>query len=204
MVPRLAIASSRLMPMPLSRDGHRGSGGVRIDADREFRVLREQLRLRDRSETQPVAGIGGVGDQLTQEDLPVAVERVDHELQELTHFGLEAVGLARARAGGALEGFFSHGSLKSCGLPGKGLARISDLGNPRAIFKRRVCRGALLGRPQPARLRSLGVREQECGRPAQQGRDEGGGAGECLRDRPGRQVATGAQDIVQFIPQLQK
>ena len=40
-------------------------------------------------EAQLVVGVGGVGDQLTQEDLPVAVQRMDHELHQLTDLGLE-------------------------------------------------------------------------------------------------------------------
>jgi hypothetical protein len=95
------------------RDGARG--GVGIDADAEFGVLAQKLAVRDGREAHPVAGIGGVGDQLPQEDLAVAVERVDHELQQLTHLGLEAVGLAGSGGGGGLLGFFGHDALHSRG-----------------------------------------------------------------------------------------
>ncbi len=63
---------------------------------------REQRGVGDGREAQPVAGIRGIGDQLAQEDLPVAVQGVDHELQQLTHLGLKAVRLplrCRRRAG---------------------------------------------------------------------------------------------------------
>ena len=36
-----------------------------------------------------VEGVGGVGDELAQEDLRMRVEGVDDELQQLTDFGLE-------------------------------------------------------------------------------------------------------------------
>ena len=43
-----------------------------------------------RLEAQLVAGVGGVRDQLAQEDLLVAVQGVDHQVQQLLDFGLEA------------------------------------------------------------------------------------------------------------------
>jgi len=57
---------------------------------RELGVAGQQLRLAERLEPQLVVRIGGVRDQLTQEDFPVAVQRMDHELQQLTDFGLKA------------------------------------------------------------------------------------------------------------------
>ena len=47
--------------------------------------------MRDGFETQLVGGIGSVGDQLAQEDLAIAVERMNHEVKQLLHLGLEAV-----------------------------------------------------------------------------------------------------------------
>src|SRR3546814_7861782 len=46
----------------------------------------------DRLEAQLVAGVGGVGDQLAQEDLLVRVQRVRHQVQDLGDFGLEGAG----------------------------------------------------------------------------------------------------------------
>ena len=112
MVPRLAITSSRVMPMPLSVM-------VTVPAARRRRRCGSRARgprpaaraVRERREAQPVAGIRGVGDQLAQEDLPVAVERVDHELEELAHLGLEAVGFAAAaRFSGVARVSSCHGS----------------------------------------------------------------------------------------------
>ena len=34
-------------------------------------------------------GVGGVGDQLTQEDVAVGIDRVHHEVEEARNFGLE-------------------------------------------------------------------------------------------------------------------
>src|SRR5690606_32199470 len=60
----------------------------------KLRLLREELRLRERLEAQLVGGVRRVGDQLAQEDLLVAVQRMDHEVQELPHLGLESQGLS--------------------------------------------------------------------------------------------------------------
>ena len=92
-VPRCEIASSRLMPMPLSRMLQGALGLVRLDPDGEVGVAGQQFRLAQRLEAQLVVGVGGVGDQLAQEDFAVAVQRMDHELQQLTHLGLETQGL---------------------------------------------------------------------------------------------------------------
>ena len=43
--------------------------------------------------TQLVAGVRGVGDQLTHENLFVGVQRVGDEVQQLGYFGLEGQGL---------------------------------------------------------------------------------------------------------------
>src|SRR5688572_5198303 len=73
-------------------DAERALVLVRLDPHGELGVAGHQVGLRQRLETQLVVGVGGVGYQLTQEDLPVAVQRMDHELQQLTDFGLEAEG----------------------------------------------------------------------------------------------------------------
>jgi hypothetical protein len=57
----------------------------------------EQAGVVQGLEAQLVAGVGGVGNQLAQEDLAVAVEGVDHQLKQLLHFGLEAEGLLAGR-----------------------------------------------------------------------------------------------------------
>src|SRR5205814_10617160 len=72
-------------------DGERAGAWVGIDADGELAIFRMQRAVCDRCEAQPIAGVGGIGEELPQEDLPVAVEGVDHELQQLAHLGLEAV-----------------------------------------------------------------------------------------------------------------
>ena len=75
--------------MPLSRMVSVFFVGVRLDPDGELGVAGHQLGFAQRLEAQLVVGIGGVRDQLAQEDFPVAVQRMDHELQQLTDFGLE-------------------------------------------------------------------------------------------------------------------
>ncbi len=82
-------------PHAIVAHAERAGRGVEVDPDGEFRLIGQQLRGTEGQEAQPVVGIGGIGNQLAQEDLPVAVEGMDHQLQELAHFGLEAVRLAR-------------------------------------------------------------------------------------------------------------
>ena len=86
-------------------DGERARLAVVVDADLQVGVALEERRVGERLEAQLVAGVGGVGDELAQEDLAVRVQRVDHQVQELLHLGLEAAGLALAALGGA----FGHG-----------------------------------------------------------------------------------------------
>ena len=52
-------------------------------------VVFEQRRVGDRLEPQLVAGVRGVRDELAQEDLLVAVERMDHQVEELLDLRLE-------------------------------------------------------------------------------------------------------------------
>ena len=70
---------------------------VRAALSKLTRILRlgvvlEQRRVGQRLEAQLVAGVGGVRDQLAQEDLLVAVQGVDHQVQQLLDLGLEAEG----------------------------------------------------------------------------------------------------------------
>ena len=90
MVPRLRDRVFAAHADAVVADRERAFRGIGLDPDREFGVAGHQLRLAERCEAQLVVGIGGVGNQLTQEDFPVAVQRMDHELEQLTNFGLEA------------------------------------------------------------------------------------------------------------------
>src|ERR1017187_3427344 len=75
-----------------------GAGlGVGVDPDGQLAVRAKQRRIRQRQKEQLVVGIGSVGDQLSQEDLPVAIQGVDHQLQESAALGLKAYLLALAR-----------------------------------------------------------------------------------------------------------
>src|SRR3712207_6864316 len=56
------------------------------------------FRSRERLETQLVSGVGRVGYELPQKDLLVAVQGMDHQLQQLFDFSLESEGLARLRS----------------------------------------------------------------------------------------------------------
>ena len=56
----------------------------------------DQIRLGQRRVAQLVAGVGGVGDQLAEEDLLLAVEGFGHDIQQPADLGLE------------LQGFLAH------------------------------------------------------------------------------------------------
>ena len=77
-------------PDPVVRHGDRPRLGVVGDPDPQRPLFLRVLAAGKQFQPQPVDGIGGVRDQLAQEDLLVAVQRVDHQVQELHHLGLEA------------------------------------------------------------------------------------------------------------------
>src|SRR5690606_2696058 len=70
-------------------DGDGAGDLVEADPDSQFGVALIQSLILQRLEAQLVGGVGGVGDQLAQEDIPVAVEGVNHQVQKLLHLGLE-------------------------------------------------------------------------------------------------------------------
>ena len=68
-----------------------GAGlGVVVHGDCELGLLAQQLGPGERLETQLVSRIRGVGDEFAQEDLPVAVQGMDHQLEELLYLSLKA------------------------------------------------------------------------------------------------------------------
>ena len=76
--------------MPLSETVIVRACAVVARRESQIRIVLEQRRVGDRLEPQLVAGVGGVRDQLAQENLLVAVQGVDHQVQELFDLGLEA------------------------------------------------------------------------------------------------------------------
>ena len=68
-------------------DGPRGS--IDADADPHVVVVFEQRRVAHRLEPQLVGGVRGVRRELAQEDLLVAVERMNHQVEELLDLRLE-------------------------------------------------------------------------------------------------------------------
>mmetsp|Transcript_28972 Transcript_28972/g.61126 ORF Transcript_28972/g.61126 Transcript_28972/m.61126 type:complete len:729 (-) Transcript_28972:69-2255(-) len=69
-------------------------GLVRDDVDEELRLGLELALVREPLEADLVQGIGGVRNQLSEEDLLVAVERVDDQTQKLVDLSLEGKGLS--------------------------------------------------------------------------------------------------------------
>ena len=92
---------------------HGQRAGVGVDLQRDPQLPhRRQLRPAHRLEPHLVEGVGGVGDELAQEDVLVRVKRVDHEVQQLADLGLELVAL----------GLSAHGRY-SCWPPVGGVGR---------------------------------------------------------------------------------
>jgi len=67
------------------------------DADLQRDVAGEERRVGEGAETQLVESVGRVGDELAEEDLLVAIERVDDEVENLRDFGLERVRLGHGQ-----------------------------------------------------------------------------------------------------------
>ncbi len=65
---------------------------VEAEANLQVRTTFKQLRIGQRFETQFVGCIGGIGNQLPQEDFLVGIQRMNHQVKQLLHFGLEAQG----------------------------------------------------------------------------------------------------------------
>ncbi len=74
-------------------DGERAGGRVGRDADGERTAVAQELRRGDRLVTQLVAGVGGVRDQLAEEDVGLGIDRMHHQAEELGDLGLEGMGL---------------------------------------------------------------------------------------------------------------
>ena len=67
--------------------------GVDQERDPGLGIIAEQGRVGDRLEAQPLTGVGRVGDQLAQKDVPVGIDRVHHQLQQLGDVRLEGAAL---------------------------------------------------------------------------------------------------------------
>ncbi len=73
-----------------------GAGiGVGADLDCKLASLRQQVGGCDRLVAQPVASVGGVGDQLAQEHVGLGIDRVHHQPQELGNLSLKRKAVGR-------------------------------------------------------------------------------------------------------------
>ena len=81
--------------------GHSDGARRRImrDADPRLVIVFEERGVGERLEAQFVGGIRRVRHQLAQEDLLVAVQGVNHQVEELRHLGLEAERFLSVRVG---------------------------------------------------------------------------------------------------------
>lgn len=59
---------------------------IKRDAHAQLSVAFVQIRVRQGAEAQLVRRIGGVGNQLTQEDFFVGIQGMDHQVQKLFYF----------------------------------------------------------------------------------------------------------------------
>lgn len=62
---------------------------VGIETDFQCGIVGKPLRPGKGLETEAVECVGGIGNEFTQEDLFVGIQRVDHQLQELRGFCLK-------------------------------------------------------------------------------------------------------------------
>jgi hypothetical protein len=67
------------------------------DLDAQFRIVGRQRGIGERRETQLVAGVGSVRDQLAKEDFLVRIQRMRDEVEDLGDFGLEGSGFGSGR-----------------------------------------------------------------------------------------------------------
>jgi hypothetical protein len=103
-------------------DGERARFLVRHDA--QLGLFRQAERVvGQRLEAAAVHGVGGVGDQLAQEDLALGVERVDHQIQQAADLGAEFM---------PLHGFAHHS------LPRGSTSTARDMRGRRECFNRRL------------------------------------------------------------------
>ena len=65
---------------------------IQVYGDLEVRLLLQELGRTESLESQLVIRIRCVGDELPEEDLLVAVHRVNHQVQQLLHLGLKTEG----------------------------------------------------------------------------------------------------------------
>ena len=77
---------------------------VHGQSDFQRGLLVAHLGLGQHLEPQPAEGVRGVGNQLPEKNLPLGIERVDDDVQQLLHFRLERKHLAGRRGGGLLGG----------------------------------------------------------------------------------------------------
>ena len=63
--------------------------GIERDRDARLRIVAEQRRRGDGFVTQPLAGVGGIRDQLAQKNRFLGIDRMHHQLQQLGDIGFE-------------------------------------------------------------------------------------------------------------------
>ena len=87
-------------PDTVVRNGERARFLVESDTNFQLGVVAVQRRIVQGLETQFVARVGGVRNQLTQKNFLVAVQRMNHQLKQLLDLGLKAecfLGITHAR-----------------------------------------------------------------------------------------------------------
>ena len=94
-----------------------GQGSRRLhwgQHDAVARVALGKRGLSQRGVAQPVAGVGRVRDQLAQEDLLLAVQRVRDDIEEAADFRLEAAGFGFGFGGSFRRGIQGHCAVQAC------------------------------------------------------------------------------------------
>ena len=92
MVPSPAVRSSRVIPTPLSDTVSVFVSGSRATVMTKGRALGE-FGPGDRLVAQLLAGVGGIGDELADENVALGIDGMNHQMQQARNVGLEALGL---------------------------------------------------------------------------------------------------------------
>ena len=128
----------------------RQAAGIGVDGegDAGLGVVAEQVRLGDRLVAQPLAGIGGIGDQFAQEHVAVGIDRVHHHVQQLGDVGgkgpaLAVGGCAGGLAGGRFARGHGNGILLKIGRPRDGKT-IRQVQGARRVQAGGLRRGAVI------------------------------------------------------------
>ena len=96
-------------------DGEHALLLVRTDADAQLRGGVQYLVLGEHLVVDAVEGVGSVREQFAQEHLPLFIQGMDEDIQQLPGFGLERIGFGLVLIWVGDWVWFGHGGLRENG-----------------------------------------------------------------------------------------